>query len=236
MSNGRSLLGYLWQIVAPAVGILVTSAILDAFFRDPPMGTSFALFVASGMLPYAFFMEVSSNVGAAVRFSRQLLNYPNVTFMHALLARFILLVMTKLVVYVVVLAAIVHIYDLSPYFDYGSIGTALALAFFAGFALGAFNCLLLCFIPLWDRIWALITRPLFLFSAVIYPFDSVPLPYRDWLWWNPIIHMVGLMRRGIYPTYEAAYVSVTYITSIILIVIPVALFFLRRYWREMLET
>jgi capsular polysaccharide transport system permease protein len=235
MSNGRSILGYLWEILSPVVGIIVITFILAEFFRSPPIGSNFPLFYASGILPFAFFTEMATRVATSVRYSKQLLNYPGVTFLHALLARFILSVATKTIVFVVVVFAIVELYDLDTYFDYVAIAEALALTFAAGLALGAVNCLLFSLVPIYERVWMIVTRPLFLFSAIIYLFESVPLPYRDWLWWNPIIHMVGLMRRGIYPTYDAPYVSLVYIWSIILILVPVAFFFLRHYWREMLE-
>lgn len=235
MSNGRTILGYFWEILAPVVTIVVVTAILGAFFRSPPLGNNFPLFYASGILPFSFFLDVTARVATAVRFSRPLLNYPGVTFLHALLARFILVVVTKTIVFAIVLFAIVRIYDLSTYFDFGEIALALALAFGAGLSVGSLNCLLISFVPLYERAWMLVTRPLFLFSAIIYLFETVPLPYRDWMWWNPAIHMVGMMRRGIYPTYDAAYVSVPYIVVIILGIMPVAFFFLRNYWREMLE-
>jgi hypothetical protein len=47
--------------------------------------------------------------------------------------------------------------------------------------------------------------------------------------------MVGSMRGGLYPTYDSSYVSVTYIAVLVSLALPVSLFFMRRYWREILE-
>lgn len=235
MTNGRSILGYLWEIVIPVVAIVLFTLIAGAFFRSPPIGSNFALFYASGILPFNFAIEIVTRVSGSVRFSRPLLNYPNVTFLHALLARFLIAAITKSLVFALVLYSIVTLYGLSTYFDYRAVLVALALAFLLGLAVGSFNCLVTSFVPTYERVWQVLTRPLFLFSAVLYLFESVPLPYRDWLWWNPAIHLVGLMRRGLYPTYDAAYVSVTYLVSIILVLLPVSFFFMQRYWREMLE-
>jgi capsular polysaccharide transport system permease protein len=235
MTNGRTALGYLWEIVDPVFSIIVITMILELFFRSPPLGNNFPLFYASGILPFSFFIETSKRVSTAIRFSRPLLAYPGVTFLHALLARFILAVATKSIIYVFVLFAIVEIYGLSVYFNYGYIALSLLLAFAAGLAVGSMNCLLLTFLPLYEQAWAVVTRPLFLFSAIVYLYETVPLPFRDWLWWNPVVHMVGLMRRGIYPTYDAPYVSVAYIAIIVALLIPVSFFFMRRYWREMIE-
>lgn len=235
MSNGKTMLGYVWEIAEPVVTILVLTMILSLYFRTPPLGQNFPLFYASGLLPMAIFLDIAGKVATAVRYSRPLLSYPGVTFLDALIARFLVAVMTKLVIFALVLTAIIELYGLNPYFSYGHIAKALLMAMGLGMAIGTVNCLLFAFLPLYDRIWAMVTRPLILFSAVIFLFESVPLPYRDWLWWNPIIHMVGAMRAGLYPTYNDDYVSVTYIIVLIAIFLPTALFFMRRYWREILD-
>ena len=235
MSNGKTMLGYVWEIAEPVVTILVLTMILGLYFRTPPLGQNFPLFYASGILPMAIFLDITGKVATAVRYSRPLLSYPGVTFLDALIARFLVAVMTKMVIFTVVLTSIVALYGLNPYFSYGHIATALLMAMGLGLAFGTVNCLLFAFLPLYDRIWGMVTRPLVLFSAVVYLYETVPLPYRDWLWWNPIIHMVGSMRAGLYPTYNDDYVSVTYIAVLIAICLPTALFFMRRFWREILD-
>lgn len=235
MSNGKTLLGYVWEIADPVATILVITLIMGLYFRTPPLGQSFPLFYASGILPMSFFLDMTGKVSGAIRFSRPLLGYPGVTFLDALIARFLVSLMTKLVIFVVVLTAIVELYDLRPFFNYEQIATGLLMAFLLGLSVGTLNCLLFAFLPLYDRFWSMLTRPLFLFSAIIYLFETVPLPYRDWLWWNPIIHMVGSIRGGIYPTYNNDYVSVTYVAILIAVTLPTSLFFMRRFWREILD-
>ena len=48
---GRSWGGYLWAIVEPVGGILLLTFIFSLALRKPPLGTNFALFYASGMVP-----------------------------------------------------------------------------------------------------------------------------------------------------------------------------------------
>lgn len=234
-SNGRSALGYLWEVLEPAVYIFVLTYLMGTFFRSPPIGSNFPLFFASGILPFMFFMEVQGSVSSAVRSSRPLLSYPGVTFFDAILARFILGSLTKLVIYVLVLTAIVQFYGLSALFHYERIIMALLMAMTLALGVGTLNCLLLSMFPLWERIWGFVRRPLFLASAIVYVYDSVPLPYRDWLWWNPIVHFVGMMRSGLYPSYAAPYVSVTYVAVLAVGTFTVGLFFLRRYFRDILN-
>jgi len=63
----------------------------------------------------------------------------------------------------------------------------------------------------------------------------VPANYREYLWYNPLVHIVGLMRRGFYPTYDATYVSVTYVFGVALVTLVFGLIFLKRYHREILN-
>jgi capsular polysaccharide transport system permease protein len=85
----------------------------------------------------------------------------------------------------------------------------------------------------WQGIWSILTRPLLLLSGVIYLFQTIPQPFRDWLWFNPLIHIVGLMRAGFYPNYDASYVSVHYVALISLIPGVIGFLFLRRYYRNL---
>ena len=72
-------------------------------------------------------------------------------------------------------------------------------------------------------------------SGIFFLFDSVPQPYRDILWYNPLIHMVGQMRAGIYVTYEAEYVSVGYVMGLSLLLFATGLLLLRRHLRNALN-
>ena len=63
--------------------------------------------------------------------------------------------------------------------------------------------------PSWRQLWSIITRPIFLVSCIFYLFDALPVWVQNILWWNPLIHVTGLVRRGIYPGYDASYASPT---------------------------
>lgn len=233
LSNRRAVFGYLWEIVEPVAYIAVLMAVFSAVFTRPPVGESFALFYASGILPFLFFLNTANKVGAAVRASRQLLAYPEVTFLDAIAARFLLTAVTKLAVLGLVLGLIVTVFRVEPLFDVPALALGFGMTFLLALAVGAMNCLLFSVFPLWESVWTVVTRPLLLVSAVLHLFDQVPLPWRDILWWNPVIHLVGQVRAGLYPTYAGDYVSVLYVTGIAAVLLPAALFFLRRYWREL---
>jgi capsular polysaccharide transport system permease protein len=234
-SYGRSPGGYLWAILEPAAGTALITAIFSLGFKSPPLGTHFGIFYASGLVPFFVYMDVVSKVGSSIQYSRSLLVYPAVTYVDAIIARFLINGMTQLMVAYIVLSFIIFALDAPVSIDVGSIALAFVMALALGLGVGTMNCFLFAMYPLWERIWAIVTRPLFFVSGVIFLHDNVPQPYRDWLTWNPLVHVVGESRSGFYARYDAAYVDVVYVFAFSGIALVIGLVFLFRYHRDILH-
>ena len=183
-------------------------------FREPPIGTNFQLFYATGMLPFLMFTMITNRVGAALVFSRQLLVYPAVTFLDAIIARFLVNALTQVLVFYVVMTGIMLIYDTRAILDFSAIGASLVLTAVFGFAMGTLNAYLFMRFKLWHVAWSLISRPLFLLSGVIFMYDALPGQLKTFLWYNPLVHIVGVMRRGFYPSYVGDYISPLYVVGV----------------------
>ena len=97
------------------------------------------------------------------------------------------------------------------------------------------NCVLFPMFPTWQRIFEVISRPLFLISGVFYTPEMIPPDVRDVLLFNPLVHVIGLMRTGFYPTYHADYISFPYLIGAPLLLITVGILLLRRYQGYLLE-
>lgn len=232
---GRSPGGYLWAILEPVAGIAILSIIFSLGFRNPSLGTNFALFYATGLVPLVFFNTISARVGMAVLYSRQLLAYPSVTFLDAILARFLLNALTQVMVAYVIFAGILLVFDVRVILNFPAIAASMAMASALALGIGTLNCFLFIRFPVWQQVWAIVTRPLFLISCVFMLFDQIPSWARDWLWYNPIIHAVGMMRHGFYSTYHATYVSVTYVMGVSLVCGAAGLLLLYRHQYDLLE-
>ena len=181
------------------------------------------------------FMQTNAKVYRAVKFSRQLLQYPRVTFVDAIMGRFLLNLMTHMVVFYLLMTGIHYIWDIDVSLDVSAIMTSLAMAAVLGLGFGCMNCFLMWFFPVWESFWIVLTRPLLLMSTVIYTFEDVPWQHQDKLWWNPLIHIIGLMRRGFYPSYEAEYVSVLYVFGLGLVLLAMGMVLLYRWNRILLR-
>ncbi len=232
---GRSPLGYFWAILEPVLGITLLSLVFTAVLRAPPIGQNFAMFYATGMLPFMLYTDMSTKTMQSLKFSRQLLVYPSITFIDALLARAVLTVLTQTLVMGIVFTGIIVLFDTRVLPDIPRIALAITMVSALSFGLGVVNCALMGFLPSWGRIWAIVNRPMFLISCIFFPYEGIPQPYRDWLWYNPLVHVVGTMRQGFYPYYEGAYVSPLYVFGLALGLSTVGLLFMWRYYRDFLQ-
>lgn len=229
---GRSAGGYFWAVLEPAAGIALLTVVFSAGFSNPPLGISFSLYYATGLLPFMLFSDVSGKLGQTLQFSKSLLEYPRVTFVDALLARLLLNTLTQVAVGLVVLGFILAVTDTRLTEGVGKIalGYGMALALAAG--IGILNSFLSVAFPFWQSIWSISTRPLFLVSGLVFQFESVPRPYSDYLWFNPLVHVVGMVRDGFYPFYHPNYLSVAYVFAVSAVTAVLGLILLRAHHRD----
>ena len=234
-THGRVPGGYLWAVAEPLCGIALLSVIFAVAFHAPALGTSFPLFYASGLLPFLAFSDITGKLAQALNFSRPLFAYPAVGVIDALLARFLLAMLTQMAVASLLITGILFLSETRATPDIAILAQAMALLAVLSFGIGTLNCLLIGLMPVWHRVWSILMRPMFLVSGIFFTFETVPLPWRDLLWWNPLIHIVGLVRRGLYPGYDAAYVSPPYLLALGLGVSLLAGIGLMRWHRDILS-
>ncbi|MBF9035274.1 ABC transporter permease [Rhodobacterales bacterium HKCCE2091] len=235
VSYGRSPGGYLWAVMEPALGIFLLTFIFSLGFAAPPLGHAFPLFYATGLVPFLFYADLSGKIAQSLNFSRQLLAYPSVTFTDALFARFALNALTSLLVGYIIFAAILLCFDTRSVLDPRALALAYAMAAALALGVGTMNCVLVSIFPVWQQVWSILNRPLFLVSCVFFIYDAVPEPYRGWLWWNPLVHVVGAMRTAFYPVYDALYLSPAYVFGLSLFLFAFGLVFLSRYHRDIVH-
>jgi len=232
---GRTPGGYVWAILEPLAGIIVLSVGFSLVMRSPSLGTSFLLFYATGYLPFDLYNNVSGAVSKAINFSKPLLKYPTVTWVDAVLARFFLNSLTSILISILLLGGILIVIDSRTILDFPPIVMAMAAAMLLALGIGVLNCALIGLFPLWGTVWSVITRPLFLASGIFFLYDTMPPFAREILWYNPLIHIVGLMRTGFYSTYTGAYINMLYPLTVSLVTLTLGLILLGRYHRDILN-
>jgi capsular polysaccharide transport system permease protein len=234
---GRSPGGYAWAFLEPIGGIALLTLILVSGFRvrEPALGSNFQLFFASGLLVLTMFLAISGRVAQSINFSRNLLFYPGVKYTDALIARFLLNMLTQTLVFLVIVSGIVILFDVQTIIDPLPILAGVGLTGLVALGIGTLNCFLFNMVPVWEPIWQILTRPLFLVSTVFFTFEQIPQQYQDIGWWNPLVHLVALIRQGLYPSYDAYWVTPLYPATLGTLTLVFGLLFLRRFHGDILN-
>lgn len=231
---GRTPGGYLWAILEPLGMIIILSFAWSLLARTPTLGTSFLLFKATGFMVLQTFTVLGGQVGHALTFSKPLLRYPRVAWIDAVAARFMLNTLVIYVVTFLILSGVILYEDIDTLLGWGPIFLAMALAAVLGLGVGCLNAFLFMRFPVWQQIWAILTRPLFLISGVIILYEDMPPFAQMVLWYNPILHLTGMMRDGFYPMYRPEYISLIFVLTCSLVPMVAGLLLLRRHHRTLL--
>ena len=232
---GRTPGGYMWALLEPLGMILILGFVWSLLARTPSLGTSYFLFKGTGMLVLQMFNVLGSQVGRSMMFSRALLFYPRVTWIDAIIARFTLNTLLVSIITLIILTGIMVYEDIRTVLDWPKILLAMSLAALLGLGVGCLNCYLFQRFPVWENIWSIMTRPLFIISGVLFIYEELPPMAQAILWYNPILHLTGIMRDGFYPLYRPDYISLVYVGLCILVPMILGLLLLRQNHRDLLN-
>ncbi len=205
--------GYVWAIIDPVAHIAFLSLIFMAITHNPALGESFPLFFATGYLAFQFYQATAGYLNGAVKANRTLLSYPNVAPIDTIVSRYILQVGTTSVVTFCVLGIILLMVNQPVYFNWPAIIEAAFAATLLGLGVDIFNNIATLRFPLYEQLFGMINRPLFMISGVFFLPDALPAPIRDIVLYNPLVHVVMLFRKGFYQEYRALEMDMFYLYS-----------------------
>lgn len=216
---GTSHFGYLWAIITPAASVGILVILFSLIARQPPFGSSLALFFATGILVLEFFNKLSNTLMTCFTANRALLTYPLIKETDALIARLILISATYLLIMLVFFGALVAI-GMAPWPAHlpGLLG-AFATTALLGFGFGTLNAVVTSLWESWVHVEKVLTRPLFFISGIFYIPSSLPPEAVAVLRWNPVLHLVEWFRYGYYSGYHSVILQPTYPLFIAMVLI-----------------
>lgn len=217
---GTSRIGYLWALIVPLMGIIVLVVIFSFGGRLPsPYGGSLALFLALGLLTLQFYTELASKLMTVFTANQALLTYPPIKAVDTLLARFVLISLTYLIINAIFVIALVW-FNLA---DWPAHPHHLMLAFLCtagiGLGMGTLNAVISSMFNSWQHINQIINRPLFFISGIFYLPSALPSNVLNVLKWNPVMQLIEWMRTGYYPDYNSIVLDIEYICIIMIVLI-----------------
>lgn len=231
---GRQPGGYIWAILQPLGVIILLSFAFSLLSRTPALGVSFILFKATGIMIFQLFSTPVQLVSKSLSYSRALLSYPGVVWIDTLIARYVLNTVVTVIVTIIILTGTIMFEGLSLILDWGMILKAIALTALLSLGVGVFNSFMSERFDVYSNLWRILTAPLMIASGILMLYDDLPQLAQEVLWYNPLIHTVGMMRAGFYSTYDPQYISVSLVLLYALIPLVLGLIFLRRHHRELL--
>lgn len=231
---GSKVGGYAWALAEPAIIITMLSAIFSAIGRRPPLGESFPIFYASGFVAMQFYTTMVGQINNAIKGNRQLLSYPIIAPIDFIIARVVVQFSTTTLVVFLVLGGLIWYQDLLFYSNYLLMIAAAVLGSLIAVGVGLFNIVMFRLAPLYEQVFTIITRPMFLISGVIFLPESLPPHFRELMLWNPVAHVILLFRKGLYGYYRAPFLDLRYLLEFtaIALLIGLVVFTLSRRIRE----
>ena len=207
---GTSAFGYIWAIITPAASVGLLVFLFSIVGRQPPFGSSLALFFATGILTLQFFTELSGKLMNVFDANRALLTYPIIKDVDTLFARSLLITTTYILILAVFYGALIGLGLAQVPAKPEHVILAFLTTAFLGVGFGTLNAVIVSLWETWAQIEKILTRPLFFLSGIFYVPSQLPLPAREILQWNPVLHLVEWFRHGFYPNYNSSLLAIWY--------------------------
>ena len=191
-----------WLFVEPAGQLAVLIILFTFIGRTPAYGTSMALFLLTGIVMLNFFQVGSTMVMQAMLGASNKLRLAPVGIYHDPIASTIFKLITALGYTCILLVGIWYVQgtDVVPRHPLIAIEAFLWCAL-ACLGMGLLRAYATKFLPLLDRVYATISRGMIFISGVFYVPSFMPPQIREFLYFNPVLHLIEMYRLGMYDQY-----------------------------------
>ena len=196
-------LGYGWAVIIPVAWIIAIATFFHWIGRQSPIATDLPVFVATGMLPYLVFRQVISTMMRVCRNERHLLTLgpsePEDLFTAAGISEAI-----NMVLVIAVIAALMTAVSVVPMpGDPMGVVAALALGWALGLAVGRLAAVAAAISDFAQRLVPILLRPFFWISGIFFVAAELPPEIAQYLWWNPLLHVVELLRSAYFGNFDS---------------------------------
>ncbi|GLQ05758.1 hypothetical protein GCM10007924_09790 [Sneathiella chinensis] len=208
---GRNGLGYLWVVIQQIIFISVFALLFEYRGRSLPYGVSMLAFLITGINAFFIFRNTVSQVRNALKSNISLLYYRQVSPFSIYMSRAVLETLTGIFIFgALVGISVVSGEELRMTSVLQVLGILVMLGLF-GTCYGLLMATISTFVPSIKHFEQAINRILFFTSGLFYYANELPQGLREILLWNPLLHLIELLRDGFFATYTAEYASLEYV-------------------------
>ncbi len=220
---GEYQLGFVWMLVEPLISVLVIGLLMGSLGGRAVPEIPYPFFVLNGKLLLNLFTGALYSSMNAMSANKGLLIYPNVRALDPFIARFVYELMTTLFSFTVfcVIGMWIGI-DVSL----GSLDTLAAcylISWLMGCGLGLILTVATAHYKEVEKIVDIILSPLVFVSAVIFPTSALPTNIQNILLFNPLVHVIELSRKALFPFYDAGDANLFFPFSVAIVVVALGL-------------
>jgi len=112
---------------------------------------------------------------------------------------------------------------------------ASALGVCVALGIGMINIVIQSFFHKWMFVYSILTFPLWMFSGIFFLPEQVPPPFREYMLYNPVLHVVLMFRTGFYSDYKAVFLDASYLISVSCLLLVTGLTLMQVARRKVLE-
>lgn len=216
---GRSRLGYFWALFEPMAYILTFVGIFTVLERGAPIDVDISMFFFTAIIPWLLFSRMVSSVSGAVDANQQLLSYPHVKTLDVVVARMILEFSTLMLVSLIYLSGGYYLGYFTGIESVLLVMLPLFVVTLLGVGLGLVFGAIKYYMSAITNIQSVFLRILFFASGKFFVADSLPPALRDWLWYNPLLHITEWVRSSFFSSFESRFYDWTYPVKFALVVL-----------------
>lgn len=194
---------WVWLLLEPVFHVVFLMFIFTSISMRVVGGIDTPVWLMVGLLAFFMFKRTATQAMNAVGANQALFAYRQVKPVDTVLTR------AGLEGFLMILVAIV-LFGGADLFSLAIVPAdplAVLEAFFGlwllGLGFGLMTSVATELVPELGKIIELLMTPLYFVSGVMLPIAVVPLPYREWLMFNPIAHSLEAARLGFAPYYQA---------------------------------
>jgi len=190
-----------WAYLIPVGWIVLVVLAFEFLGRSTPIHAPTALFVATGILPYAIFRQVISSLMRSVIANRYLLYFTPVGTGDILLASAVLELANALILATILFVGLIILHEAAPPVDLMRVLCGISLAWALGAGFGRLAAALGQWSDTMYRIIPLVLRPMFWLSGVFFTATELGGAAQGLFWWNPLFHAIEVLREGFFLGY-----------------------------------
>ena len=214
---GRNNIGYLWIIAEPMLLAAAVAAIHIGSHTHYGMDIQPVPFALNGYCLFMIFRSVIARSESTLQANRPLLYHRQVTIFDMLLARALLdgISIAATIIILFLAAYALGLSDL-PAKPLLLMAATFYMTWFS-FAVSMLVCWGTQASHIFERLLHPVVYLLMPISGGFYFLKWIPEPYRDWLWYLPMVHIFEMGRTGVFANFDSPYYSHVYLIGCCLV-------------------